>query len=81
MFARSHPALLANVLRLRVGLIIQLMGAELARSRQSSVEDALFALFSMSPFEANCLLSNLLSGNEIRTFKLGKRGLLTNPSE
>ncbi|VDL92857.1 unnamed protein product [Schistocephalus solidus] len=70
MFARSHPALLANVLRLRVGLIIQLMGAELARSKQSSVEDALFALFSMSPFEANCLLSNLLSGNEIRIFKL-----------
>ncbi|KAL7063220.1 hypothetical protein AAHC03_01810 [Spirometra sp. Aus1] len=70
MFARSHPALLANVLRLRVGLIIQLMGAELARSRQSSVEDALFALFSMSPFETNCLLSNLLSGNEIRIFKL-----------
>uniref|UniRef100_A0A5K3EH41 Phosphorylase b kinase regulatory subunit n=1 Tax=Mesocestoides corti TaxID=53468 RepID=A0A5K3EH41_MESCO len=71
MFARSHPALLANVLRLRTGLIIKLMGTELARSMESSVEDALLALFYMSPYETNCLLANLLSGNEIRAVKIG----------
>uniref|UniRef100_A0A5K3EIZ4 Phosphorylase b kinase regulatory subunit n=1 Tax=Mesocestoides corti TaxID=53468 RepID=A0A5K3EIZ4_MESCO len=70
MFARSHPALLANVLRLRTGLIIKLMGTELARSMESSVEDALLALFYMSPYETNCLLANLLSGNEIRAVKI-----------
>nr|CDS28284.1 asparagine rich protein [Hymenolepis microstoma] len=70
MFARSHPKLLANVLRLRTGLIIKLMGTELARSMESSVEDALLALFYMSPYETNCLLANLLSGNEIRAVKL-----------
>ncbi len=72
MFARSHPSLLANVLRLRTGLIIKLMGTELARSMQSSVEDALLALFYMSPYDTNCLLANLLSGNEIRAIKMGE---------
>ncbi|VDM16523.1 unnamed protein product [Hydatigera taeniaeformis] len=70
MFARSHPKLLANVLCLRTGLIIKLMGTELARSMESSVEDALLALFYMSPYETNCLLANLLSGNEIRAVKI-----------
>lgn len=72
MFARSHPKLLANVLRLRTGLIIKLMGTELARSMESSVEDALLALFYLSPYETNSLLANLLSGNEIRAVKVGK---------
>ncbi|VDL18298.1 unnamed protein product [Hymenolepis diminuta] len=70
MFARSHPKLLANVLRLRTGLIIKLMGTELARSMESSVEDALLALFYLSPYETNSLLANLLSGNEIRAVKV-----------
>ncbi|KAM7541396.1 hypothetical protein Aperf_G00000041995 [Anoplocephala perfoliata] len=73
MFARSHPKLLANVLRLRTGLIIKLMGTELARSMESSVEDALLALFYLSPYETNCLLANLLSGNEIKAVKMGNQ--------
>ncbi|VUZ47039.1 unnamed protein product, partial [Hymenolepis diminuta] len=73
MFARSHPKLLANVLRLRTGLIIKLMGTELARSMESSVEDALLALFYLSPYETNSLLANLLSGNEIRAVKVGNQ--------
>ncbi|KAL5111657.1 Phosphorylase b kinase regulatory subunit alpha liver isoform [Taenia crassiceps] len=80
MFARSHPKLLANVLCLRTGLIIKLMGTELARSMESSVEDALLALFYMSPYETNCLLANLLSGNEIRAVKIGSQITLASAS-
>nr|CDS23550.1 phosphorylase b kinase regulatory [Echinococcus granulosus] len=80
MFARSHPKLLANVLCLRTGLIIKLMGTELARSMESSVEDALLALFYMSPYETNCLLANLLSGNEIRAVKIGNQITLASAS-
>ncbi|KAL3312556.1 Phosphorylase b kinase regulatory subunit alpha [Cichlidogyrus casuarinus] len=67
MIARTQPQLLRQMLRLRIGLIIQMMGSELARSMEcSSTEDALFRLFSMSPFDTKRLLLNLLSGNEVR---------------
>ncbi|CAH8536058.1 unnamed protein product [Dicrocoelium dendriticum] len=69
MVARTKPQQLANILRLRIGLIIQMMGAELARTMCLSAEDSLYALFSMSPFDMKRLLLNLLSGEEIRIFK------------
>ncbi|CAL8068730.1 unnamed protein product [Calicophoron daubneyi] len=69
MIARTKPQLLTNILRLRVGLIIQMMGAELARTMCISAEDSLYVLFSMSPYDTKRLLLNLLTGEEIRMVK------------
>ncbi|THD20620.1 putative phosphorylase b kinase regulatory subunit alpha, partial [Fasciola hepatica] len=69
MLARTKPQQLANILRLRIGLIIQMMGTELARTMCMSAEDSLHVLFSMSPFDMKRLLQNLLSGEEIRMVK------------
>ncbi|VEL36676.1 unnamed protein product [Protopolystoma xenopodis] len=75
MFARAQPQLLAQMLRLRIGLIIQMMAAELARSMGHTAEEALLSLFSMTPFDTKRLLYNLLSGNEIRTVKAGRHSV------
>lgn len=69
MLARTKPQQLASILRLRIGLIIQMMGTELARTMCLSAEDSLHVLFSMSPFDMKRLLQNLLSGEEIRMVK------------
>ncbi|TGZ74978.1 hypothetical protein CRM22_000643 [Opisthorchis felineus] len=69
MVARTKPQLLNNISRLRIGLIIQMMAAELARTMCVSAEDSLYGLFCMSPFDTKRLLLNLLSGEEIRMVK------------
>nr|CAH8852696.1 unnamed protein product [Trichobilharzia regenti] len=72
MFARTQPQQLANILRLRIGLIIQMMAAELARGMGLTVEDSLYALFSMRPIDNKRLLHNLLSGEDIRMVKTNR---------
>ncbi|KAF6777252.1 hypothetical protein AHF37_03304 [Paragonimus kellicotti] len=72
MVARTKPQQLANILRLRIGLIIQMMGTELARTMCLSAEDSLYVLFSMSPFDMKRLLLNLLNGEEIRMVKTAR---------
>lgn len=64
MFIRASPNLFNDLLRLRVGLIIQVMASELARHLKCSGEDASIQLMSLSPYEMKRLIHNILSGKE-----------------
>jgi len=64
MFIRTEPQLFHGMLRLRVGLIIQVMASELARSLGICGDDAADTLLNLSPFETKNLLHHLMSGQE-----------------
>ncbi|KAG8199664.1 hypothetical protein JTE90_022117 [Oedothorax gibbosus] len=64
MFIRTEPQLFSEMLRLRVGLIIQVMASELARSLKCSGDEASEHLLNLSPFEVKMLLHHILSGKE-----------------
>ncbi|XP_071036313.1 probable phosphorylase b kinase regulatory subunit alpha isoform X1 [Parasteatoda tepidariorum] len=64
MFIRTEPQLFLEMLRLRVGLIIQVMASELARSLKCSGDEASEHLLNLSPFEVKMLLHHILSGKE-----------------
>uniref|UniRef100_A0A8C4RC14 Phosphorylase b kinase regulatory subunit n=1 Tax=Eptatretus burgeri TaxID=7764 RepID=A0A8C4RC14_EPTBU len=65
MFVRSQPALFAEMLRLRIGLIIQVMATELARNLNCSAgEEASNSLMNLSPSDMKSLLHHILSGKE-----------------
>lgn len=64
MFIRTEPELFQEMLRLRVGLIIQVMMSELGRSLQCSADEASEYLLNMRPFEMKMLLRQILSGKE-----------------
>ncbi|XP_053160587.1 phosphorylase b kinase regulatory subunit alpha, liver isoform isoform X7 [Hemicordylus capensis] len=64
MYVRSQPSLFAEMLRLRIGLIIQVMATELARSLNCSGEEASESLMNLSPFDMKSLLHHILSGKE-----------------
>lgn len=64
MFIRTEPNLFAEMLRLRVGLIIQVMASELGRALKCSGEEASEHLLNLSPFEMKTLLHHILSGKE-----------------
>lgn len=64
MYARSQPSLFGDMLRLRIGLIMQVMATELARSLHCSGEEASESLMSLSPFCMKNLLHHILSGKE-----------------
>ncbi|XP_020901994.1 phosphorylase b kinase regulatory subunit alpha, liver isoform [Exaiptasia diaphana] len=64
IFVKSDPKLFSEMLRLRVGLIIEVMVAELARSLDCSGEDAAEYFMNLSPFEMKTLLYHILSGKE-----------------
>ncbi|XP_061082119.1 phosphorylase b kinase regulatory subunit alpha, liver isoform isoform X2 [Conger conger] len=64
MYVRSQPALFGDMLRLRIGLIMQVMATELARSLHCSGEEASESLMSLSPSCMKSLLHHILSGKE-----------------
>ncbi|XP_076446610.1 putative phosphorylase b kinase regulatory subunit alpha isoform X2 [Babylonia areolata] len=64
MFVRTEPKLFNEMLRLRVGLIIQVMASEMARTLKCSGEEASDHLMNLSPFEMKTLLHHILSGKE-----------------
>ncbi|XP_064458019.1 probable phosphorylase b kinase regulatory subunit alpha isoform X2 [Ornithodoros turicata] len=64
MFIRTEPDLFHEMLRLRVGLIIQVMVSELGRSLKCTADESSEYLLSMSPFEMKTLLHHILSGKE-----------------
>lgn len=64
MYVRSQPSLFGDMLRLRIGLIMQVMATELARSLHCSGEEASESLMSLSPFGMKNLLHHILSGKE-----------------
>ncbi|XP_051957572.1 phosphorylase b kinase regulatory subunit alpha, liver isoform isoform X4 [Xyrauchen texanus] len=64
MYVRSQPSLFGDMLRLRIGLIMQVMATELARSLHCSGEEASESLMSLSPYDMKNLLHHILSGKE-----------------
>ena len=74
MFIRTEPKLFLEMLRIRVGLIIQVMASELSRSYKCSEEEANDHLLNLSPFEVKALLHHILSGREFKVKNL-RRGL------
>ncbi|XP_059170529.1 probable phosphorylase b kinase regulatory subunit alpha isoform X3 [Physella acuta] len=64
MFIRTEPHLFDEMLRLRVGLIIQVMASELSRTLECSGDEASDHLLNLSPFEMKTLLHHILSGKE-----------------
>lgn len=64
MYMRSQPALFGDMLRLRIGLIMQVMATELARSLNCSGEEASESLMNLSPSDMKNLLHHILSGKE-----------------
>ncbi|XP_050362839.1 probable phosphorylase b kinase regulatory subunit alpha isoform X2 [Nymphalis io] len=64
MFIRTEPQLFLEMLRLRVGLIIQVMATELSRTLSCDGEEASEYLLNLSPFEMKNLLHHILSGKE-----------------
>lgn len=74
MFIRTEPHLFLEMLRLRVGLIIQVMASELSRSYKCSDDEANDHLINLSPFEVKALLHHILSGREFKVKNL-RRGV------
>lgn len=64
MFIRTEPQLFTEMLRLRVGLVIQVMVSELGRALKCSVDDASEHLLNLSPYDMKMLLHHILSGKE-----------------
>jgi hypothetical protein len=64
MFIRTEPQLFHEMLRLRIGLIIQVMAKELARNLNCTGEEASEHLLNLSPFEMKNLLHHIVSGKE-----------------
>nr|XP_005279228.1 phosphorylase b kinase regulatory subunit alpha, skeletal muscle isoform isoform X2 [Chrysemys picta bellii] len=64
MYMRTQPALFAEMFRLRIGLIIQVMATELAHSLHCSAEEATENLMNLSPSDMKSLLHHILSGKE-----------------
>ncbi|XP_019895237.2 probable phosphorylase b kinase regulatory subunit alpha [Musca domestica] len=77
MFIRTEPQLFHEMLRLRVGLIIQVMAKELSRTLNCDGEAASEHLLNLSPFEMKNLLYHILSGKEFAVSS-GKLKLYTN---
>ncbi|NXM76151.1 KPB1 kinase, partial [Serilophus lunatus] len=64
MYIRTQPALFAEMFRIRIGLIIQVMATELALSLQCSAREATENLMNLSPSDMKSLLYHILSGKE-----------------
>ncbi|KAI7697695.1 hypothetical protein SSS_07160 [Sarcoptes scabiei] len=74
MFIRTEPQLFVEMLRLRIGLIIQVMASELARALKCDALEASDHLLNLSPYEMKTLLHHILSGKEftIRSARCGR---------
>lgn len=64
MLIRTEPQLFSEMIRLRTGLIIQVMSGELQRLLHCSPENATQALVNLSPFNMKNLLYHVLSGKD-----------------
>ncbi|XP_043072333.1 probable phosphorylase b kinase regulatory subunit alpha isoform X3 [Drosophila grimshawi] len=75
MFIRTEPQLFHEMLRLRVGLIIQVMAKELSRTLNCNGEAASEHLLNLSPFEMKNLLYHILSGKEFAVSSVARGNL------
>uniref|UniRef100_A0A8B9ZKU0 Phosphorylase b kinase regulatory subunit n=1 Tax=Anas platyrhynchos TaxID=8839 RepID=A0A8B9ZKU0_ANAPL len=64
MYMRTQPTLFAEMFRIRIGLIIQVMATELAHSLRCSAGEATENLMNLSPSDMKSLLFHILSGKE-----------------
>ncbi|XP_078268451.1 phosphorylase b kinase regulatory subunit alpha, skeletal muscle isoform isoform X1 [Rhinoraja longicauda] len=64
MYARTEPSLFAEMFRLRIGLIIQVMASEMANCLKCSGKSATQSLMSVRPSDLKTLLHHILSGKE-----------------
>uniref|UniRef100_A0A8C6K2B4 Phosphorylase b kinase regulatory subunit n=1 Tax=Melopsittacus undulatus TaxID=13146 RepID=A0A8C6K2B4_MELUD len=64
MYIRTQPVLFAEMFRIRIGLIIQVMATELAHSLRCSAGEATENLMNLSPSDMKSLLYHILSGKE-----------------
>ncbi|XP_077538850.1 putative phosphorylase b kinase regulatory subunit alpha [Haemaphysalis longicornis] len=64
MFIRTDPEMFFEMQRIRVGLIIQAMLWEVARTSDCHSDDAASTLLGLSPFGMQSLLKNIISGTE-----------------
>ncbi|XP_074037667.1 probable phosphorylase b kinase regulatory subunit alpha isoform X1 [Leptinotarsa decemlineata] len=82
MFIRTEPQLFMEMLRLRVGLIIQVMATELSRTLICDGDEASEHLLNLSPFEMKNLLHHIISGKEFAISSVGRGNfsIVTNKS-
>lgn len=66
MFIRSEAELFHEMLRLRIGLIYNVMVTELARAMACSSEDAMERLLDLGPYDLKNLLHHILSRKEFK---------------
>lgn len=64
MYARTEPNLFAEMFRLRIGLIIQVMATEMANCLKYSDKAGTQSLMSVKPSDLKTLLHHILSGKE-----------------
>jgi len=64
MYIRTEPQLFVEMLRLRVGLIIQVSASELGKALKCDGDEASEHLLNLSPYEMKMLLHHILSGQE-----------------
>ncbi|XP_041428489.1 phosphorylase b kinase regulatory subunit alpha, skeletal muscle isoform isoform X2 [Xenopus laevis] len=74
MYMRTQPSLFAEMFRLRIGLIIQVMATELSNSLRCSAEEATESLMNLSPSDMKNLLHHILSGKEFGVEKSVRSG-------
>ena len=75
MFIQTEPELFHGMLRLRIGLIIQVMVSEIDRClKLKDDDDATDEFLSLSPFEMRNLLHHIMSGREFGVEKGQKSG-------
>ncbi|XP_050302994.1 probable phosphorylase b kinase regulatory subunit alpha isoform X1 [Anthonomus grandis grandis] len=72
MFIRTEPQLFMEMLRLRIGLIIQVMATELSRTLICDGDEASEHLLNLSPFEMKNLLYHIISGKEFAISSVGR---------
>ncbi|GAB6025908.1 hypothetical protein CHUAL_011880 [Chamberlinius hualienensis] len=82
MFIRTESELFHEMLRLRLGLIIQVMATELGHSLKCPGEIALEHLLNLSPFEMKNLLHHIIGGKEfgVRSAHSGNLSVISSKS-
>ena len=73
MFIQTEPELFHGMMRLRIGLIIQVMVSEVERClKLQDNDEATDELMSLSPYEMRNLLHHIMSGREFGINKCGQ---------
>ncbi|CAB4033735.1 phosphorylase b kinase regulatory subunit alpha, liver isoform-like, partial [Paramuricea clavata] len=78
MFIRTEPQLFKEMLRIRVGLITEVIASEMGRLLEGSdvePEDIPELFMNLSPFEMKTLLYHILSGKEFNVSRDSRRAL------